>query len=340
MGLVYDPVYLEHETGAHVESPRRLVETVDLLKREGILDKVRRIQAREAEEEELQTVHAKEHIRRVREFASRGGGWLDPDTVTSPGSYRAAAFAVGGLLEAVRAVLEGEIESAFALVRPPGHHATRNRAMGFCLFNNVAVAAKYALGKGAERVFIVDFDVHHGNGTQEAFYSDPEIFYFSTHQYPYYPGTGSVDEIGHGPGRGTTANIPLPAGCGDPEYLKIYEEVLPPLVRRFSPDLILVSAGFDPHWADPLAGMRVSVGGFRRIAEVIRDLAREVCGGRVVFTLEGGYHLQAVSYSVKAVLEALMDLPAQKDPLGPARYGGRPPGFEPMIEAVIKLHGI
>jgi acetoin utilization deacetylase AcuC-like enzyme len=272
--------------------------------------------------------------------ARRGGGWLDMDTVMSSGSYEAALYAAGGAIEAVAAVMGGEVNGAFALVRPPGHHATAGEAMGFCLFNNVAIAAKSALMKfGLQRVLIIDFDVHHGNGTQEAFYDNPGVLYISTHQYPYYPGTGRIEETGRGPAEGTNINVPLPAGCGDAEYEQVFEEIIVPASRRFTPQLILVSAGYDPHWADELASMQVTVTGFARITAIIRGLADELCTGRLVFCLEGGYNLAALAASVKATFEVLLGENGTEDPLGapPRQFA---PNIGSLIAAVKKTHGL
>ncbi len=248
-------------------------------------------------------IHASEYISYVKSKAEKGGGWLDPDTVMSPKSYEAALYAAGGVLVAVEAVMKEEVDNAFALVRPPGHHAIQDRAMGFCIFNNVAIAAKFALSKfNLNRVLIADFDVHHGNGTQDAFYSDPKVLYFSTHQYPFYPGTGWMDETGTGAGEGTTVNFPMAAGWGDEEYLRAFNEVLIPVARRFQPQLILVSAGFDAHWADHLAMMKVTITGFAQMAMILKELAAELCQGRLVFTLEGGYNLRVVASFHKSCL--------------------------------------
>lgn len=339
VGLVYDPIYLEHDTGAHVENKQRLVAIKEVLEKTGLMNQLTPIPPRAATLEELLMVHSQEHISRVEAFSKRGGGWLDPDTVSSPASYQVALYAAGGLLEAVDAVMGGKVNSAFALVRPPGHHATALRAMGFCLFNNVAIAARYAQRKhGLERILIVDFDVHHGNGTQETFYNDPQVLYFSTHQYPFYPGTGAIDETGHGPGRKATVNVPLPAWCGDDDYLRVYEEILVPVARRFQPQLILVSAGYDPHWADQIAMMQLSVQGFMRIVEIIKGLAAELCNGRVLFTLEGGYNLEAISQGVKGTLELLLGNAWSGDPLGKAPTLRKPPSIEPVLDAVKKTH--
>jgi acetoin utilization deacetylase AcuC-like enzyme len=339
-GLVYDPIYLEHDTGDHVENSRRLVEAISYLKETGLKEKLTCLLPRPASLEELEMVHAPEYISYVKSKAEKGGGWLDPDTVMSPKSYEAALYAAGGLLVAVEEVMKGEVDNSFALVRPPGHHAIRDRAMGFCIFNNVAIAAKFALSKfSLNRVLIADFDVHHGNGTQDSFYADPRVLYFSTHQYPFYPGTGWMAETGTGEGEGTTVNFPMAAGWGDEEYLGAFNEVLIPLARRFQPQLILVSAGFDAHWADQLAMMRVTITGFAQMAMILRELAAELCRGRLIFTLEGGYNLRVVSSSIKAVFDVLLGNSEIDDPLGEAELR-KPEGFDKHIGAIKEIHHI
>ena len=338
-GLVYDPIYLEHDTGDHVENSQRLVAAMSYLKETGIKEKLTCLPPRPALLEELEMIHTTEYISYVKSKAEKGGGWLDPDTVMSPKSYEAALYAAGGLMVAVEAVMKGEVDNAFALVRPPGHHAIHDRAMGFCIFNNVAIAAKFALSKfSLNRVLIADFDVHHGNGTQDAFYADPTVLYCSTHQYPFYPGTGWMDETGTGEGEGTTVNFPMAAGWGDEEYLRAFNEVLVPVARGFQPQLILVSAGFDAHWADHLAMMRVSVTGFAQIVMILKELAAELCQGRLVFTLEGGYNLQVVASSIKAVFDVLLGNSEVDDPLGKASMARKPEGFDEHIEAIKRIH--
>ncbi|MBN1652378.1 MAG: histone deacetylase [Deltaproteobacteria bacterium] len=319
VGLIYDPIFLKHDTGAHVENRNRLIATVDLLRACSLLEKLVKIEPRLATQEELLLVHSEKHVERVRSCSEGGGCWLDGDTYASPESYEVALYAVGGVLNGLQAVMEGTVDSAFALVRPPGHHATEQRAMGFCLFNNIAIAAKYALERyKLKKVLIVDFDVHHGNGTEEIFYHDRQVLYFSTHQYPYYPGTGSRDETGTGEAKGTTLNVPMYRGADDKSYREVYETTLVPAARKFQPELILVSAGYDGHWADPLAGMQLSVKGYCELTAIVKNLASELCNGRMLFSLEGGYDLTALSHSIRGTLEVLMGLPISDDPLGVA----------------------
>ena len=341
VGLVYDPIYLEHDTGQHVENASRLRQVMSHLEESHLSEQLVSLSPQPASVGQLAMVHAEEHISRIRNQAQRGGGWLDGDTVMSPASYEVALYAAGGAIKAVEAVMNKEVDSAFALVRPPGHHATCWQAMGFCLFNNIAIAAKHALANlGVKRLLIADFDVHHGNGTQEAFYTDPSVLYFSTHQYPFYPGTGSIEEDGAGEGKGATVNMPLPGWCGDEEYLRVFEQVLVPLARRFKPQLILVSAGFDAHWADNISLMQVSVSGYARMAEIFKGLAAELCGGRLVFALEGGYYLPALAASIRATLDVLLGNPATADPLGQPPRRGEPSGIDIILASVKERHGI
>ena len=340
-GYVYHPIYLRHDTGQHVEIARRLEAIKSCLEETGIKQQLMLIEPRAASIEELSLVHEEHYISHIRDVGQKGGGWLDMDTVMSAGSYDAALYAAGGVIEAVAAVAGGEVGSAFALVRPPGHHATPRTAMGFCLFNNVAIGAKYALEKlGMERVAVVDFDVHHGNGTQEAFYDSPGVLYISTHQYPHYPGTGQIEETGGGMAEGTTVNIPLPAGCGDAEYERVFERVIVPAVRRFHPQLVMVSAGYDAHWADEMASMKVTVTGFARMAGIIKGLAEELCHGRLVFSLEGGYNLKAMAASVKATFDVLLGEASIEDPLGQPSRPFTPRDIEPLITVVREIHGL
>ena len=319
-GYVYDPIFLEHDLRGHPENRERLRQIMEALEGHGVLRDMVQVPAVPVSLERLQRVHSPAYVEQVRRISERGGGSLDPDTYVSRRSYEAALAAAGGLVALTEAVLAGELENGFALVRPPGHHAERDEGMGFCLFNNVAVAALATLEEqGLERVLIVDFDVHHGNATQNTFYRDPRVLYFSTHQYPYYPGTGHWREIGEGPGQGYTVNVPLSAGVGDEGYEAIFDELLFPLAERYQPELILVSAGYDAHWNDPLAGMLLSVSGYAHLARTLVALAQEVCGGRLVFTLEGGYHLQVLREGVLNTCLALLGRDQVVDSLGPAQ---------------------
>jgi len=339
VGFVYDPIYLEHDTGQHPENTKRLEAIISHLERTGLKQQLTLIRPRAASIEELSLVHDEQYISHIRDVAQKGGGWLGADTVMSSSSYEAALYAAGGVIRATEAVMNGEVNSAFALVRPPGHHATYEQAMGFCLFNNVAIATKCALANyKLERILIVDFDVHHGNGTQAAFYDNPHVLYISTHEYPFYPGTGSIEETGSGAAEGATINIPLPAGSGDTEYLEVFEQIIVPAAIRFKPQFILVSAGYDTHWADELALMQVSVTGFAQIVKVIKGLADELCNGRLVLSLEGGYNLNALAVSIKATFDVLLGNSNIEDPLGQPQRRFTAPGIAPLIKKIREVH--
>ncbi|MFO8010355.1 MAG: histone deacetylase [Dehalococcoidia bacterium] len=338
-GIVYDPIYLEHDTGSHPENSNRLISAMNLLESSGLIDRLVSLPPRMATENELMAIHTQEHIVNVQACSERGGAWLDGDTFCSKASYKAALYAAGGLLRGVDAIMNVDLNSTFGLVRPPGHHATRARAMGFCLFNNIAIAARYAQREhGIRRIMIVDFDVHHGNGTQEAFYDDPDVLYFSTHLYPFYPGTGDVDEIGISNGEGATVNVPLPGGCGDEQYRQVYQEVLAPVADRFQPEMIMVSAGYDPHWSDQLAMMQLSITGFAQIIKTIKDLADAHCEGRTLITLEGGYNLEAIAHGVRATFEVLLGETEIDDPMGGPRYGGSGPSIDKLLQRIKQTH--
>ena len=304
IAIVKDEIFLKHYPGDwHPERPERLEKIYARLEEEDLAPLLKVLAPREATFEELAWNHAPEYIKTIQQTAGQDHVQLDPDTATSPDSYEAAIKAVGAQFVGLDAIFEGQVNYVFALVRPPGHHAEYNRAMGFCLFNNVALAAHYAMKRlGCERVLIVDWDLHHGNGTQWSFYEDPRVVYFSTHQFPYYPGTGRVEEIGRGEGTGYTVNVPLSAGCGDLEYATVYRKVLVPVVRQFKPQVILISAGFDIYFGDPLGGMSVTPVGVAYLTRLIKELAQEVCDNRILLTLEGGYSLQGLSDCTAAVL--------------------------------------
>jgi acetoin utilization deacetylase AcuC-like enzyme len=340
-GVVYHPIYLEHDLRGHPENRQRLKAMLRVLEERGMWPRLTPIEALPITPERLYRAHEARYVEQVQRLAERGGGHLDMDTYVGPASYDAALMAAGGLVEATRAVLDGEVDNAFALVRPPGHHALRNRGMGFCLFNNVAVAAHYALAeRGIDRVLIFDFDVHHGNGTQAEFEADPATMYISTHQYPHYPGTGHWNETGHGAGEGSIVNVPLGAGVGDNAFARILAEIVAPAAWRFQPQLLLISAGYDAHWDDPLAYLQLSIEGYTRIARALKELAEELCEGRLVITLEGGYHLEALSYSVLNTFAVLLGDESWQvvDPLGPSPRPER--SVDDVIQRVGQVHGL
>ena len=301
--LIAHPEYRRHLTGpGHPERPERLQAVEALLRRTPLWDAVEHPEPQAVDEDAIARVHARTYIALVRDTAASGGGYLDPDTPVSPASYGVARRAVGGAVLAVDSAVPGSGGAAFALLRPPGHHAGVRDGRGFCLFNNAALAARHALDvRGTRRVFILDWDVHHGNGTQEIFYRDPAVVFCSLHQEAWYPGTGSLEETGDGPGEGTTINIPLPAGVGDGGYQHLFEEVVVPLLRAVAPSLIIVSAGYDAHHADPLGGMRLTAGGFGRLAALVRETAGST---PIAALLEGGYDLDALAHSVASTLGA------------------------------------
>ncbi len=315
------PSSLEHDTGGHPENASRLRAIEAALEREGWLG-LERVEAPRASREQLAAVHSPEHVDRIEEFCARGGGLIDLDTVASRGSWEAALHAAGGAAHGVDALLDDGAGMAFCSLRPPGHHAERARAMGFCLFNNVAVAAAHALSeRGAERVLILDWDVHHGNGTAAIFDDSDRVLYTSIHQSPLYPGTGGAEEIGSGAGEGYTVNLPVPPGAGPDDFLSLVQNVVVPVGREYRPDLIAISAGYDAHRADPLAGCDLDDAAFGDMAASTRELASEL-GAPILVCLEGGYDLDALSSSVVKTIAALTDSaePRRAPPEPAARF--------------------
>jgi acetoin utilization deacetylase AcuC-like enzyme len=302
--LYADERFLAHEPGpGHPESPARLRAMFDDFEARPVAGVVR-TPPRPATREELEAVHGPDYVAALASLAGQRVS-LDPDTAMSPRSWEAASLAAGAAVGAVEAVWSGAAANAFVWARPPGHHAEQDRAMGFCLLNNAAVAATAARRLGAERVMILDWDVHHGNGTQHLFEGRRDVLYLSSHQYPFYPGTGAPEEIGHGEGAGFTVNCALPGGQTDADFAPVYHELFLPIAEAFRPDLVLVSAGFDPHERDPLGEMRVTERGFAAMCSALRALAERCCGGRLVLLLEGGYDLAALAGSARACLEVL-----------------------------------
>lgn len=308
VALIYDKVYLKHKTGTHPENEERVRRVYDYLRGDPLYEKLTEIPPRPATEDEIRLVHSKRYYDDLASLPRNQMSFLDADTVVGPGSLEAALAAAGAVMVAVEAIKAGKIDRAFCLVRPPGHHALPDRAMGFCIFNNIAIGAAYATRRcGFDRAAIIDIDVHHGNGTQEVFYDDGEVLYCSIHRWPFYPGTGRRQEQGEGAGRGKTLNIPLPGGTGEAAYLTALSEEILPAVRQHSPSIVFISAGFDTHRSDPIGGMDLSETSFGTLTRHIVDTARDVSGGRVISALEGGYNLETLTTSVRAHIEAMLE---------------------------------
>ena len=332
-GIVIDPRFLDHDTGAgHPERPDRIRVLLPVVQPPS--PGLTAVAARPASGDELALVHDGAYVEEVA--ATRDQPWFafDADTPTCPQSYDVARLATGGVLALLDAVMDGRVQNGFALVRPPGHHAERHRAMGFCLFNNVAVGAEYLRRRyGLRRILVVDWDLHHGNGTQHMFERDPGVLYVSTHQYPYYPGTGAIEEVGRGDGEGYTVNLAFPAGYGDAEYLDAFRRIVEPIAQQYAPDFVLISAGFDAHQRDPLGGMVVTEAGFQTMARTLLSVARAHAHGRCAAILEGGYDLQAIRNSSLQVLSEFTGAAvAPPAPPEPSHAGG-------LIEHIKRVHG-
>ena len=349
IAIISGPIYQAHNTGErHPENARRAEAlrplAAQLLTGDG---RFVGIEPKPISLERIAAVHSARYVAALQEFCLGGGGRLDGDTLVSPASFEVARQAAGGLLEGVQAVMAGRAAQTFALVRPPGHHADRAGGMGFCLFNSLAIAAKYLLDEvGLERVLIVDWDVHHGNGTQDIFFEDERVLFFSTHESPLYPGTGRLSEVGLGRGRGSTVNLPLPAGCGDEVLEYAYDSLLQPLAERFKPQFVLVSAGYDGHWRDPLGHLNLSVAGYTRLTRQVQEIADTFCEGRLALTLEGGYDLDALVSATEATLLTLAGAD-QIETEAADRVGNGPGGYSPqagplreLLNEARHLHGI
>jgi acetoin utilization deacetylase AcuC-like enzyme len=311
--LFRDPLFLEHETGRHPENPGRLRSIVSRLEKSKLLEKCGHSVYEPLTEEAVVKIHDPAVVARAKSLAQTGGGHLDADTVVSPASFRVALAAAGACVAAVEAVLTGRDRTALCLVRPPGHHATPTRSMGFCLFNNIALAAHHARSAHQlDRLLIVDFDVHHGNGTQDIFFADAGVFFFSIHRYGYgfYPGTGAADETGTGRGLGCTRNVPVRYGTRRPDYRALFRNALEEAADKIKPQLVLVSAGFDAHAQDPIGSLDLEVDDFAFLTRLVLEVAKSHCGGKLVSCLEGGYHLDALAESVAVHLEELLSAQA------------------------------
>ena len=308
-------LFLAHNPGSdHPESPQRLQVIYDELDKDVVGSHFVYPAFGPASIADLELNHAAELVKRVAATAGKDHAYLDADTRTSADSYNAACLAVGALIDGIERLEQGEIDNGFCLVRPPGHHAEHNQSMGFCLFNNVAIAARWAQKYQAKkRIMIVDWDLHHGNGTQHSFYDTNQVLYCSTHQYPYYPGSGSVVQTGNAMGEGFTVNVPLPGGQGDDEFARIFNDLFVPIARQYQPELILLSCGFDIYDGDPLGAMKVTPAGFSYMTRVMQQLADELCRGKLLVTLEGGYNLTGMRDGALAVLSELcgQSLPGQ-----------------------------
>ena len=329
--IINNPLQATHNEPSHPECAIRMNAIAAVLDASGLRADLVELTAQPASEAQILAVHERRLMEFVRAAARRGPQWLGADTYIMPGSWEAARMAAGAAATAVEAVLSGQVSNAFALIRPPGHHATPSQPMGFCLLNNIAIAARHALDTlGVERVAIVDFDVHHGNGTQDSFYDDGRVLFCSTHASPLYPGTGASDDVGVEDGYGTTLNLPLPYETGDVGFQQIYDQVLLPALQRFAPQLILVSAGYDAHWDDPLGPLSLSITGYAALMQRLVAVADELCGGKVVLVLEGGYSRMALASGVVASLRVLLGRNPGVDPLGPASQA------EPDISLLIR----
>lgn len=338
MGLVYDLIFLEHNTGSHPENAMRLQQILETLESYNLRDKLIEINPVDASVEQLARFHQPAYIEKVANFAEKGGGHLDPDTAVSKKSYEAAVKAAGAVITAVDQVMSDNVDASFALVRPPGHHALADRAMGFCLFNNVVVGTMYAKDQyNLDRILIIDWDVHHGNGTAEAFYEDPSVLYFSTHEQGSFPGTGRISEVGGGAATGFNVNVPLARGTGDTGFYYTFKQLLEPIARQFEPQLIIISAGFDAHYSDPLAGLGLTCRGYAQMAEIVKNVAQDVCGGRVVLALEGGYNLGSIGHAVATVINVFGEYGIIVDDPGNEPAGFAKPTMRVTIDEAVNV---
>ena len=337
------PRYTEHHLAGHPEHAGRIRAVWSELDKQGLSVRMKKVDAPAVPEEWILSVHTPKYLELlhwIEQNPPKGVHHLDPDTYAGTTSFEVAKLSAGGVVQAVDEVLSGKANNALAAMRPPGHHAMADHAMGFCLLGNLPIATRYAQKQfGVERVMIVDFDVHHGNGTEAMLYDDPTTLFISTHQYPFYPGTGAVTDTGTGKGTGYTINIPLAAGHGDASYKAIYEAIIWSAAERFKPELIIVSAGFDAHWLDPIAGMRLTLTGYAHLTRELIKMADRLCGGKIVFAMEGGYNLDALSHGMANIAYALLGEETISDPLGLPK-DSREPDVKPLIAQIKQIHGL
>lgn len=335
------PRYPEHHLPGHPEHAGRIRAVWTQMDAAGLTARMNKIEPQPVAEEWILTVHTPEYVKLLNwiDATDQRNVMLDADTYAGLDAYEIARLSAGGVVQAVDEVLSGRAANGLAAVRPPGHHAMPGYAMGFCLLGNVPIATRFAQKTyGVERVMIVDYDVHHGNGTEAMFYDDDSVLFISSHQAPFYPGTGAATDIGTGKGAGYTINVPLAAGHGDKSYADFYEKIIWPAAERFKPQLILVSAGFDSHWSDPIAGMRLSLTGYAHLTRELIKMADHLCGGKIVFAMEGGYNLDALSYGMVNIAHALLGDTTVTDPLGPPRGALPEPDINPLIDQLRKIH--
>lgn len=339
---VTHPRYTEHDIPGHPERPDRVRAVWDQLEQAGLTARMTCVEAQPVTDAQILAVHTAEHLSnldRISQLADGQMAMFDADTLALGLTPAIARLSAGGVVQVVDAVAGGTAQNGLAVVRPPGHHAIPRRGMGFCILGNIAIAARHAQrAYGLERILIVDYDVHHGNGTQDMFYEDPGVLFVSTHQYPFYPGTGALDDTGAGAGEGYTLNIPLPAGQGDQNYAAVFEQIIWPAARRYQPQLILVSAGFDGHWIDPLAGMRLTLTGYDHLTRELIRMAEDLCDGRIAFVMEGGYDLEAIGSGMANIARALLKDDDISDPLGSSR--GKEPDLSQLIAQIKARHAL
>ncbi len=337
---VTHPQYIEHDLPRHPEHAGRIKAVWGQFEQAGLNTRLHRLEPQMVTDAQILAVHTPKHLalfNAVNRYEH--GVRFDADTYALPESNDIARLSAGGCVRAVDAIMSGEGDNGIAAVRPPGHHAVPDHPMGFCLLGNIAIAARHAQQTyNIERVMILDFDVHHGNGTQDMFYNDASVLFISSHQYPFYPGTGRIDETGRGPGKGHTVNMPLPGGHGDTNYATLFKRIVWPMAKRFQPDLMLISAGFDAHWVDPLASMCLSLTGYAHITRELIRMADELCAGRIVFVMEGGYDLEALQHGMRNIAHALLGEDEISDPLGP--YDNGEPDVESITCQIEEIHGL